>query len=409
MKLWLKILLALIFGIITGTIFGESVAGLKVLGTIFLGMINMLIVPLIFSSMIVGVAGIDSPKTLGRVGLRTLILFLFTTIISIIVGLFLADLTSPGLGVKIPSIAISTNTQQPTQTLSEILTGLIPQNPIKSMAEGNIIHVIMFSIFLAVATSMSGKSNGPFLSAIQSLSDIMLSLTKIIMEFSPIGVFGIMAWMGATFGLKVLMPLFQFIMVYYFGCIALIGILYCPLLKFYGRLQPWPFFKGMGDAIILAFSTTSSSATLPATLHCTQKNLGVPKSISNFVLPLGSTINMNGTSMFQAMTVIFLTQVYGIELSLSELIIIVVTATLSAVGTAGVPGGALVMLAIVLAPLNIPLEGIAIIAGIDRLRDMIGTVFNIVGDALCSVLVAKAEGTLDENIYYHIENHKFES
>lgn len=408
MKLWMKILIALISGIITGSVIGPPAASLKILGTIFLGMINMLIVPLIFSSMIVGVAGIDNPKTLGRVGLRTLALFLFTTVISIIVGLFLADITSPGLGVQIPSIDIAAGAKPPTQSLSEILTGLIPQNPIQSMAEGNIIHVIMFAIFLAVATSMSGDKNKPFMSAIQSLSDVMLSLTKIIMEFSPIGVFGIMAWMGATFGLKVLMPLFQFIMVYYFGCLALIVVLYCPLLKFYGRLQPWPFFKGMVDAIILAFSTTSSSATLPATLHCTQKNLGVPKSISSFVLPLGSTINMNGTSMFQAMTVVFLTQVYGIELTFSELVIIVVTATISAVGTAGVPGGALVMLAIVLAPLNIPLEGIAIIAGIDRLRDMIGTVFNIVGDALTSVLVARAEGTLDENTYYHIDHHKYE-
>ena len=409
MKLWMKIIISMILGTICGAVFGEKATVLKPLGSLFLGLINMLIVPLIFSSMVVGIASLNDPKTLGRVGIKALTFFLLTTMIAICVGLGLSKLGKPGKSFHLDRPTTITNEVQETgKDLTSLLMSLIPENPIQSMASGNILQVIIFSVFLGIAIIAAKDKGKPFLSIMESLADIMLKLTGIVMEFSPVGVFAIMAWVAGSFGVKVLLPLLQFLMLYYLGCLFQIFFVYFGILRFIGRLSPLPFLKGMGDAIMLAFSTTSSSASLPASLHCTQENLGVPRNIANFVLPLGSTVNMNGAAMFQGMTVIFLTQVYGIDITPTQLLTTIFAATLSAVGTAGIPGGSLVMLSVVLAPMNIPVEGIALLAGIDRLREMFSTVLNVLGDALCSVIVSRSEGTLKEETYYHLDIVKFD-
>lgn len=405
MKLWVKIFIGLILGAITGLILGEKAIYLKPLGTIFLNLINMIIVLLILASMTVGVTSIHDPKKLSRVGGKTIGIYLTTTLIAITAGLLMANAFNlgEGLGLKAES-AVQPN----TPSIGEIIISIIPSNPIVAMVNGNILQIIVFAVFLGLAINFSGPKGKPLLHLMESLADVMYRLTSLIMEFSPVGVFGIMAWVTGTFGLALFLPLLKFLGVYYLACFFQLLVIYGSLLKGVGRLDLWPFFKGMRDAIMMAFSTCSSAATLPVAMHCAQENLGVSKNISSFVLPLGITMNMNGGAIFQSMSAVFVAKAYGIPLDLYSYVTLVLTTTFSSIGTAGIPGGGLIMLSAVLASVGLPLEGLAILAGIDRLRDMMTTVLNILGDAAVTVLIAKQEGELDERKYYHTELVEFE-
>lgn len=400
MKLWVKIFIGLLLGSITGLILGEKAIYLKPLGTIFLNLINMIIVLLILSSMVIGITSFHDPKKLGRVGGKTVGIYFITTLIAIISGLFLANLFNLGAGLGLQAIETS---QIKTLSLSDIVISIIPNNPIVAMAKGDILQVIVFSVFLGIAINFSGNKGRPLLDFLESLADVMYRLTSIIMEFSPIGVFGIMAWVTGTFGLTLLLPLFKFLGIYYLACICQFLFVYGGLLKGIGRLQLWPFLKGMRDALMMAFSTCSSAATLPVAMHCVQENLGVSKNISSFVLPLGITMNMNGGAIYQAMSAVFVAKAYGIVLEPYAYIILILTTIFSAIGTAGIPGGGFIMLSAVLSSVGLPLEGLALLAGIDRLRDMMTTVLNILGDAAVTVFIAKQEKELDTRQYYHSE------
>ncbi|MDP1881233.1 MAG: dicarboxylate/amino acid:cation symporter [Parachlamydiaceae bacterium] len=400
MKLWVKIFIAMVLGVITGLILGENSVYLKPLGTLFLNLINMIIVLLIFSSMAVGITGIHDPQKLGRLGGKTIGIYFLTTQVAILLGLFAATLFNVGSALHLTATGVNNS---PALSFSDILLSIIPSNPIAAMVNGNILQVIVFSVFLGLAINFSGSKGKPLRDALQSLSDVMYRLTSLVMEFSPIGVFGIMAWVAGTFGINLLLPLFKFLGVYYGVCCLHFLIVYVTLLKGIAGLQIKPFLKGSRDAIMMALSTCSSAATLPVAMHCAQENLGVSKNISGFVLPLGITLNMNGTAIFQAMSAVFVAQAYGISLDLPNYITLILTATLSAIGTAGVPGGGFIMLSAVLSSVGLPLEGLALLAGIDRLREMMTTALNIVGDTAVSVFMAKQEGELDENRYYHSE------
>ncbi len=401
MKLWVKVLIAMGLGVVVGLVFGERAVILKPIGSIFLSLINMIIVLLVLASMTVGITSIHDPQKLGRVGLKTLLLYLSTTIIAIAIGLMVAQIFHPGSALKLELV---TEINLPdTPSISEIILSVIPENPMRSLVEGNVLQIIVFSLFLGVSINFAGEKGRPLLELLESLADVMYRLTSIVMEFSPVGVFAIMASVTGTLGAKVLLPLLQFLLAYYGACLLHILIVFCGILWFLARLNPWPFFRGMGDAIMIAFSTSSSSATLPVSMHCVQQNLGVSKNITSFVLPLGSTVNMNGAAIFQGMAVIFVAQVYSISLDWMQLATIVVTATLSAIGAAGIPGSGFIMLSVVFSSVGIPIEGLALLAGIDRIREMVSTVLNVMGDAVCAVYVAKMEGELDERQYYHEE------
>lgn len=370
----------------------------------------MIIVPLVLSSMSVGITSIHDPKKLGRVGIKTLLLYFLTTLVAIAFGLFFADLFDIGTGLNLHEKAL-TATQTaplPSLTIGDILLSIVPSNPFAAMASGNILQVIMFSVFLGIAINFSGEKGIPLRNFLASLADVMYRLTSIVMEFAPIGVFAIMAWISGSFGLAVLLPLLKFLLVFYLACGIHVVIVFCGMLRYMAKLSPWPFFKGMGDAIMMAFSTGSSSATLPVSMHCAQENLGVSKNISSFVLPLGSTINMNGTAIFQSMSAIFIAHAYGITLDMHHIVTLVVTTVLASVGTAGVSGSGFIMLSAVLSSIGLPLEGLVVIAAIDRLRDMVGTVLNITGDAVVAVYIAKQENELDEKQYYNAELVEFE-
>lgn len=388
-------------GVLVGIVLGPYAMYLKPIGTMFLNLINMVIVLLVLSSMTIGITSIHDPKKLGRVGVKTLFLYLLTTAFAICIGLAMAKLFKPGVGLGLTTTVTKVN--ESTTSLSDLLLSIIPSNPIAAMAQGNFVQIIVFALFLGTAINLAGHKGKPVLDFFESLSDVMYRLTAIVMAFSPIGVFAIMAWVAGSFGIGVLIPLFKFLLAYYIACALHVLIVFCGMLKFLARLSPWPFFRGMGDAIMVAFSTCSSSATLPVSMHCVQKNLGISKNIANFVLPLGSTVNMNGAAIFQAMSAIFIAQAYSIDLSLNSILTIVVTSTLSAIGAAGVPGTGFIMLSVVVSSAGLPIEGLALLAGIDRIREMGSTVLNVLGDAVCAVYVAKQEGEMDVRQYNHKE------
>lgn len=392
-------------GVLAGLILEENAVYLKPIGTLFLNSINMIIVLLIFSSMTIGVTSFHDPEKLGRVGGKTVGIYFTTTIVAIITGILFANLFQIGEGLGLQ--AAQANVEKPP-SFGDIIVSIVPNNPIAAMVNGNILQVIVFSIFLGIAINFSGPKGKPVLHFFESFADVMYRMTSVVMEFSPIGVFAIMAWVAGTFGLSLLLPLFKFLGVYYLVCILHLVLVYGGLLKGIARLKLTPFFKGMGDAIMMAFSTCSSAATLPVAMHCAQENLGVSKNISSFVFPLGITMNMNGTAIYQAMSAVFLAKAYGIPLDVSSYVTLILTATLSAIGTAGVPGGGFIMLTAVLTSIGLPLEGLALLAGIDRLREMVTTVLNILGDAAVTVFIAKQEGELDEKKYYHTELVEFE-
>lgn len=402
MKLWMKILIALVLGIITGLVFGEHAQKIGWIGDVFLKLINMILVLLVFSSMTVGITSIHDPQKLGRVGLKTLALYFLTTVLAISIGLLFAKIFQPGAGMNLPRPGEIVAQKAPS--MLDHLLFMIPEEPIRALTDKNyVLQVIVFSLFLGISINFSGEKGRPLLELLESLSDVMYRLTSIVMELSPYGIFAIMASTVGEYGPARLVSLGKLLLVYYVACTAHVFIVFCSLLWFMAKLHPGPFFKGMGDAIMVAFSTSSSSATLPVSMHCLQENLGVSKNISSFVLPLGSTINMNGAALYQGMAVVFIAQAYGIELDWQSILTIVVTATLSAVGAAGVPGSGYIMLNVVFSSVGLPMAGVKILASVDRIREMGSTVLNVLGDAVCAVYVAKQEGELDERQYYHEE------
>lgn len=407
MQLWMKIIIAMVLGVVVGWILGPQATILKPIGDIFLNLISMIVVPLVLSSMTVGITSINDPKKLGRVGLKTLLIYFTTIMIAIILGLSMGTLFETGKGLNL--VADATITLQDAPTVSEIILSIIPSNPVASLAEGNILQIIVFAFLLGIAINFAGEKGKGVLNVLESLVEVMYRLTSMIMEFSPYGVFAIMASVSGSFGMGILFPLVKFLGVYYLTCFMHIGIIFCGILWGLANLNPLPFFRGMRDALSVAFSTCSSSATMPVCMHCVQHNLGVSKNITNFVIPLGTTINMNGAAIFQGMSALFVAQAYGIDLDLKSQVIIVLTATLSAIGAAGIPGTGFIMLSLVFRSVGLPLEGLALLAGIDRVREMGSTVINIMGDGVTAVYIAKSEGELNERQYYHEELVEMES
>lgn len=407
MKLWVKIIIAMILGLACGWALGPRAEMLYPVGEVFLKLISMIIVPLVLASMTVGITSIHDPKKLGRVGLKTLGLYLLTTMISIALGLLFAFIFNVGNGIDI--VTSHPVAEAEPLGLSQIFSNLIPTNPFASLVtNNNILQVIVFSLFLGIAINFAGERGRPLLDIMESVSEVMYTLTSIVMEFSPIGVFAIMAWVAGKFEIGVLLSLAKFLSIYYAACLIQLFVVFGGLLVFVARLSPGPFFKGMWEAMTVAFGTSSSSATLPVSMQCVQEHLGVSKNISSFVLPLGSTINMAGAAIFQGMAAIFISNAYGIHLDFMSIITVVITAVLSAIGAAGIPGSGILMLSAVLSSAGLPIEGIGLLLGIDRIREMISAVVNSMGDAVVAVTIAKQEGELDELQYYDATVAEFE-
>ena len=397
--LWKRVVVALLLGIATGFAVGEDIVAIKWIGDLFIRLIKMLVVPLIFFSLVGGVAALGDIRKVGSVGGRAMGLFVGTAIISVTIGMVLATLVAPGAGLVIvlpPGTALP---PPPDQSLVEMIISIVPENPIMSMAEGQILPVIVFAVMFGMALLMTGEEASPLVRGIDAVSAVMQRLTIIVMEFTPLGVFALMAWVAGTFGFDALIPLSKLVMLNYLGCGIILLVVYPAILRYLAKLPTIDFYRGIVDAQAVAFSTASSNATLPVTLRCVQRNLGVSKSISSFTVALGATVNMNGTAMYLGVIAIFGAQAFGVELNWLSYLIIALTATLGAIGTAGVPGAGLIMMGLVLSSIGVPLETIAFVAGINHLLDMMRTMTNVTGDAVVAVTVGRMAGQIDVEEY----------
>ncbi|KKK38686.1 sodium:dicarboxylate symporter [Mesobacillus campisalis] len=399
MKLSTKIIIALVAGGITGLLINLFAPGIfpqldqfvfTPLGKIFLNLINMLVVPIVFFSITLGTAGLGDPKKLGRIGLKTVSYFLITTSMAITIGIALAYVFEPG-NVGSFDTANAEFESKEAPPVSETLLNIIPSNPIQAFAEGNMLQIITFSVFVGFALTMLGDKTKGILNLVEQGNDLMMFLVNLVMKFAPYGTFGLIVSAVGSQGLDAIKAMGLYMSVVLLALLIHTIFVYGSSVAFLAKKNPLWFFKGFAPAMGVAFSTSSSNATLPISMSTAQNNLKVPEPISSFVQPLGATINMDGTAIMQGVATIFIAQVFNVDLSFTQLVTVVLTAVLASVGTAGVPGVGLIMLAMVLNSVGLPVEGIALIIGIDRLLDMTRTAVNITGDAACAVVVAETE------------------
>ena len=394
MHLSIKILIGLILGIIGGLIAGPTaVPWMKVwiapIGTIFINLIKMVIVPVVLASIVAGVASIGDIKKLGRVGVKIMVFYLATTAFAVAIGLMFGTLMQPGKGLTIPAGAKAASKLAPP--LQDVLVNIIPSNPFVAMEKGDMLQIIVFAIFLGIGITMVGAKAKPVDDFFNGLAEVTYKIIDMIMSFAPYGVFALMMPVVAVNGPKVLLPLASVVAAMYIASIVHAVVVYSGTVATLGGMSPVKFFKGIAPAMLVAFSTCSSGATLPVTMKCTQENLGVRKDISSFCLPLGATVNMDGTAIYCGLAALFVAQAYGIELNAGQYMTIILTGTLASIGAAGVPGAGLIMLTLVLTSVGLPIEGVALIAGIDRVLDMARTTLNITGDAAGCVVVENSE------------------
>ena len=393
--LWKRVALALVLGVIAGVLLGDHAESIKWIGDLFIRAIKMLVVPLIFFSLVSGIVSIGDLGRLGKVGGRALSLFMLTALISVTLGITLSAIVQPGADLVINLSQDITVPPPPDQSLIQMIVGLVPDNPVMAMAQGSILPVIVFSILLGASILASGSDAAPLARAMNAGSLVMQKMTIFVMEFTPFGVFALIAWVAGTFGFAALVPLGKLVLLNYLGCGIILAVVYPLILRFIARLPVIDFYRGIIDAQAVAFSTASSNAALPVTLRCVERNLGVSNSIASFTVALGATINMNGTAMYLGVIALFGAQAYGIELGWYSYGVIALTSTLGAIGAAGVPGSGLVMMSLVLSSIGVPLETIAFVAGINHLLDMMRTMTNVSGDATVAVAVGRMAGEID--------------
>lgn len=390
-------------GYIKDTVIVEGV--LYVVGQGFIRLMQMLVVPLVFCSLICGSMAIGDTKTLGKVGVKTIGFYLVTTALAVCVALGSALLINPGLGLDMDAVqkgTVSSTTE--ATSLVDTLLNIIPKNPVQSMANGDMLPIIVFALFVGIMLAKLGTRGSVVANFFSQFNDVMMEMTMAIMKIAPIGVFCLIARTFATVGFSAFAPMLK-----YMGNVTLALAIQCLivyqiLLFVFTRLNPFKFIKKFLPVMGFAFSTATSNATIPMSIDTLSKKMGVSKQISSFTIPLGATINMDGTSIMQGVAVVFIAQAYGIPLTMGNLATVVVTATLASIGTAGVPSVGLVTLAMVLNSVGLPTEGIALIMGIDRILDMTRTAVNITGDAVCTTIVAHQNKALDKNVFYAEEN-----
>lgn len=395
MGLAVKILIGMVAGVIVGLLLQGNpdiaTTFISPIGTVFLNLIKLIIVPLVFSSLIVGIAGMEDVTKLGRIGLKTFLYFFFTTAIAITIGLVLANVLNVGGSYVLESSADMAYEAAEAPPFIETLINIIPSNPLGAIVNGDMLQIIVFAIIFGIGLLVAGEKGQIVFKVFDGVAEAMYAITAGIMKLAPIGVFGLMAPVIAENGPEVLGPLLKLIGIAYLACLIHIIVVYGASLKFLSKVPVIDSFKKMFPAWATAFTTSSSSGSLPVSMTSAE-NLGVPQPIYSFVLPLGATINMDGTAIYQGVSALFIAQVFGISLTLSQQLTIVLTATLASVGTAGVPGAGMIMLAMVLQGVGLPVEGIALVAGVDRILDMARTSLNVVGDITCSVFIARTEG-----------------
>ena len=416
MKLHTKILLGLLAGAVTGVTVNLLTGGGPVtqrvvslvtepVGKMWLSALIMIVIPLIISTLSLGVAGLGSLRRLGRIGIITIVSFLCLTAASAILGLTLMNFFQPGRSLD-PAVKARLMETYKGQTagamgLSEgafgidLLVKIVPRNPVQAAASGDMLAIIFFALMIGVAiTAISAERAEPMVKFLESLGHITVAIIHLVMKVAPIGVFCLIFSVTARFGFHLLINLLQYVLTVVGGLAIFQFIGYPLVLALVSKFPPLEFFRKIRIVMITAFSTSSSNATLPTTLQTSEENLGIPREIGGFVLPLGATMNMNGTSLYEGATVLFLAQVFGVHLSLGTQVVVVLLAVLTAIGTAGVPGGSIPLLMMVLGMVGVPMEGIAIILGVDRILDMCRTTLNVTGDLVTATIVSRFEGVM---------------
>ena len=437
-----KVLIALVIGIIVGILVYSMPSGtLKdtvlvdgiflFLGQVFLRGIMMLVVPLVFISLVNGAANMGDVTKLGRIGSKTILFYMTTTAIAIVIALTLGVLLKPGIGLDMGAVEAVDVAARETVPLVQIFYEMIPNNIVGAMASGNMLQIIVFALITGIGISLLGEKGAYLSNLFEKLNDLIMKLVEIVMIFAPIGVFGLIARTFSTVGYSAMIPLMKYIGTVYIGLLIHATVVYGSMFKIFAGLSLRKFYKKFLPAMSVAFSTASSGATIPVTLEITERDMGISKEVSAFTIPLsvisrvtgivapeiterdmgiskevsaftvplGATINMDGTAIMQGVASLFVAQVYGIEMTFAMMLTIVLTATLASIGTAGVPGAGAIMLTLVLQSVGLPLEGIGLIMGIDRLVDMARTAINVTGDAVCTTIIAKSEGALNEEIF----------
>lgn len=382
-------------------------AMIKPVGDIFIRLLNMIAVPLVFASLLVGAASLSDLRHVARVGGKTITIFMFTTVVAITIGLAMANIIQPGhfMPPETKTMLLQTYSDEASSKISQdvsvnmidFFVNLVPKNPFKAIADGDFLQVVFFAILTGVfLTQVPKDKSKTIIDFFDGLSSAMILLVEKVMLLAPYAVFALISATVAEFGFNILQTLLMYVVTVMSGLLILMIFVYPTLLKVVARQKVIPFYKALRQVMIVAFSTSSSAATLPLEIEVAEKKLGVSNKIASFVLPLGATVNMDGTALYQAVAAMFIAQVYGIEMDITKQITIVVTSVLASIGTAPVPGVGLIMLIIVLRSVGIPEEGIALILGVDRVLDMARTIPNIVSDSFTAVTVAKSEGELGE-------------
>lgn len=404
-----RILIGMLAGVVTGTLLNSLgltigpvqtylIDGLfRVVGSIFVSLLQLMVVPLVLVSLVCGVTALGDLRALGRVGGKTLALYMLTTAVAIVLALSMATAISPGEGfVLSDQQVIYEGSEAPP--LSDVLINMFPRNPVQAMAEGQMLQIIVFALLFGFAITLAGERGKHVINLFTDLNEVIMQMIFLIIKLAPIGVFALLARTFASEGLALIRPLAGYFVAVVVGLLLQLFVTYTLLLRSAG-LSPIRFLMQMRAPMSFAFSMSSSSATIPVTLNTLETRLGVQNSVASFTVPLGATINMDGTAIMQGVATVFIANVYGIDLALGDYLTVILTATLASIGTAAVPSAGLIMLAMVLGQVGLPVEGIALIIGIDRLLDMLRTAVNVAGDGAVTCVVAQSEGALDKQVF----------
>ena len=404
-KVVIGMVLGLIFGILLNVIDSpfineHLVDGLfAMIGKMFINALKMLVVPLVVFSLICGVAGIGDIRLLGRVGGLAFALYITTTAIAITLAIALATIIGPGSGFDMSGISVPGLAAKQAPSVWDVFAAIIPTNPIAAFADGKMLQIIFYVIIIGIAALMLGDRSNDFVKACEYMNELMMKVVEIVMMFAPYGVFCLIAKTFAEQGIELFLPVIAYVVTLVSALFLHLFVTLMVMLRLLAGLNPFTFMTKIRPAQIFAFSTASSNATIPITFRCVTQRIGADNSVASFTVPFGATINMDGTAIMQGVATVFLANVYGVELGIFGYLTVIGLAVLASIGTAGVPGVGLVMLTMVLSQVGLPIEGIAIILGVDRLMDMIRTVVNITGDAVVSTIVAKREGKLDMDVF----------
>jgi Na+/H+-dicarboxylate symporter len=400
MKLWHKVFLGLVFGVLFGIYIPEHVETIKPIGTVFLRLIKMVIVPLLFFSLVSGITGMRDPSSIGRVARKSVIAYLGTTCLAVTFGLGVAYVLKPGVGVvlDIGPVAAERNFKENDFDLLQFFIEIVPSNVFQAFADSNILQVVFFSIFTGVIINGMDSSADPLRNFIHAAAKLVLKMIALVVQLSPYAAFALTAWVIGTQGIEIMFTLGKLVQAIILAYI-LQYLIYGLLIFVFCRVSPMPFYKKSIEYQMIAMSTGSSKASLATTMQVCRSRMGVSDSSTSFVLPLGASINMNGLSIKLGLSVIFFAQAMGVDLTMSDYIIIILTGTLGSIGGAGIPGSFIIMLPIMLTSVGLPIEGVALLVGIDRVLDLLSTTINITGDAAITLVIDNSEGTFDKTMY----------